>query len=344
MITNVVIFGAGASFGARMPPTGPPLGKELHQWVLRYFEKKYNELHLWENEPGTEIVRQRLKDHLKNASSYESLADTLLREGKTADLTKLNFLLAAFMTPPVNQDPKVDDSFIEKRDVYDEWLNIRVGNRENLKNFTFITLNYDCLLERAICRTFFTREELEKQCLCTHVHYPFIGGPETGVEVLKLHGSINWIGDSQGKPGRNGEFFPIFIDGAKKISTYKNIEVVPTYMGKPDDRNPSEIIIATFAPGKPPQANPQLFQEIQSRAMKKISEAQSIEIIGVHIPPDKQDDPSLWELFQALRGKKVDFINPSEEENHLAKSLFCFNVIESTFRELVDSKLQLSSH
>ena len=131
---------------------------------------------------------------------------------------------------------------------------------------------------------------------------------------------------------------PIFIDGAKKISTYKNIEVVPSYMGKPDDQDPSEIIMATFAQGKPLHANPTIFQDIRKKAINRISEAQKVEIIGVHRPLNKQDDPSLWELFQALRGKKVDFINPSEEENHLAKSLFCFNVIPQSFREFVDSQ------
>lgn len=257
---------------------------------------------------------------------------------KTSPLAKLNFLLAASMTPPCNPndpngEPRVDDSFVERPDLFDEWLKKKVRKKGNLRDFTFMTLNYDCLLERAICRTFFTREEEERQCLCSHIHYPFVGGPETGVEVLKLHGSVNWIGILDG----DRESSPISID-ARGISTYKDIEVVPTCMGRTDDHDPSEVIIATYAAGKPPQANPQLFQAIQSRAMKRISEAQNIKIIGVHIPPNEQDDPSLWELFQALSGKEVNFINPSEEENHLAKAQFCFNVIPKSFREFVDSQ------
>lgn len=238
------------------------------------------------------------------------------------------------MTPPLNQDPKVDDAFVEKPDVYDEWLKKMFKNMDDLKDFAFITLNYDCLLERAICRRFFTPDENEGQSLCTHVHYPFIGGPETGVEVLKLHGSINWFGDSQGKPGRNGVSLPILLDGTKKTSTYKTIDLIPTYMG----RDPEELVMATYAPGKPHHANPQLFQEIQSRVMERISEAQKIEIIGVHIPQKKQDDPTLWELFQTLQGKNVDFINPNEEEYNLAKLNFNFNPIKKSFKKFVDSK------
>lgn len=253
-----MIFGAGASYGAREPR--PPLGKDLHQWVLRYFEKKYNELHLWENEPGTEwenepgseIVRQTLKGKLKNATSYEALANTLWKERKPDLLTKLNFLLAASMTPPLNDlddEPRVDDSFVERPDLFDEWLKKKVRNKGDFRDFTFMTLNYDCLLERAICRMFFTPDEKEGQCLCTHIHYPFIGGPETGVEVFKLHGSINWIGDPLGNPDRNGVSLLVFMDTSKKIS-YKDINVVPTYHGRVDLQNPDERIMATYAPGK----------------------------------------------------------------------------------------------
>ena len=139
MRENLVIFGAGASYGAREPR--PPLGKDLHQWILGYFEKKYDELGEWEQEWGTDNVRQILKGKLKNATSYEALANTLWKERKPGLLAKLNFLLAAFMTPPVNQDPKVDDSFVEKHDVYDEWLKKTIVGRENIKDFSFITLN-----------------------------------------------------------------------------------------------------------------------------------------------------------------------------------------------------------
>lgn len=67
MEKQVVLFGAGASYGAREPR--PPLGKELHQQVLRYFDKKYNELSAWEPDIwDPENVRQLLKNQLKNAS------------------------------------------------------------------------------------------------------------------------------------------------------------------------------------------------------------------------------------------------------------------------------------
>jgi hypothetical protein len=337
MEKRVVLFGAGASYGARPNPS-PPMGKYLHKWVLKNLNNLIkNDQDLLEAD-GKLPITQKLKSRLEGAHSYEDLAKVLHETGERDCLMELNFRLAAFMTPPRNpnnpdEEPRVDDSFIEQPDLFDEWLKKTVRKSENLKHFTFITLNYDCLLERAICRTFFTPDENEGQCLCTHVYYPFIGGPETGVELLKLHGSINWIGDPLGNSENNKIPTPIFIE-ASGISHYKNIEVLPNCI----NRDPSEMIIATYAPGKPPQANPRLFQDIQNRVMKKITQAQNVAIIGVHIPQEKQDDPSLWDLFQSLRGKNVDFINPCEEESSLAKISFGFNPIKKSFKEYVDSQ------
>jgi hypothetical protein len=109
-------------------------------------------------------------------------------------------------------------------------------------------------------------------------------------------------------------------------------------VGQVDLQNPDELIMATYAPGKPPQTNPKEFEKIRNLAKDRIREAQKIEIIGVHIPQNKQDDPTLWELFQTLQGKNVDFINPSEEEYNLAKLRFGFNPIKKSFKEFVDSQ------
>lgn len=194
MKKQLAFLGAGASYGARENPS-PPLGKGLHKWVLKNLNNQIKkEQCLLEANNKLPII-QKLKSRLGKAHSYEDLAKLLHNTGERDCLMELNFRLAAFMTPPLNstnenEEPRIDDSFIETPDLYDEWLK-KVVKKENLENFAFITLNYDCLLERAICRTFFTPEKEEGQCLCTHVHYPFVGGPKTGIEVLKLHGSIN---------------------------------------------------------------------------------------------------------------------------------------------------------
>jgi hypothetical protein len=86
MEKQVVFFGAGASYGAREPR--PPLGKDLHQWVLKYFNKKYDELHDWEQGMESEIVRLKVKRYLENATSYEALANTLW-EGNETSYVKL---------------------------------------------------------------------------------------------------------------------------------------------------------------------------------------------------------------------------------------------------------------
>lgn len=343
MKKQVAFFGAGASYGARNNPS-PPLGQDLHTWVVKYFERKYDELDVWTKEPWLESFRDEVIHDLNNSISFETLANKLWCEKKISHLEKLNFFLAASMTPPFNLDdpheePRVDDSFFEKSDVYDEWLRKNVKKIDKLKDFTFITLNYDCLLERAICRTFFTGNSEEKQCLCTHVHYPYINGPTNGPEVLKLHGSINWVGDPLGTQGSEEEPLSISID-EDGLCEYKKIEMVRSCLDNAENsslQDTVELVIATYAPGKPPQANPIIFQYILDRAMKRVLEAQKIKIIGVHIPCNEQDDSSLWELFQALQGKNVDFINPNEAENKQATDIFGFHSIKMSFKEYVDS-------
>lgn len=327
MKKNVVILGAGASYGAREPK--PPLGNTLHKWVLDYFREKYDELSDWENSGEEEINRKRIKKLLEEATSFESMANDLQRQQRGNDLAKLNFLLAASMTPPLNledTEPRVNDAFIEKPDLFDGWLKKSIGTKEKLGNTSFITLNYDCLLERAICRTYFTQEEKESQCLCNHICYHLTEDPQEEVEVFKLHGSINWIGD----PTKEIEFNSHRPD-------YQTIKVVPSLHGELDEQDPTELILASYANGKLPQANLTTLQKIRGRALEQITKAANIEIIGVHIPPHEDDDPSLWEVLQHLKGKTVDFINPSRVENDLAKSKFSFNVIRKTFREYVDS-------
>jgi hypothetical protein len=145
---RVVLFGAGASAGARSEPR-PPLGHELLKYVADYLEEKVGELVEWD--------LSKLKDRIvtEPSRSFEHLANHLSSCRERDLLTQLNFLMACAMTPPLNDDPRVNDAFIEQRDVYDDFLQKNFATNNERFHASFITLNYDCLLERAICRSFF---------------------------------------------------------------------------------------------------------------------------------------------------------------------------------------------
>lgn len=106
--------------------------------------------------------------------------------------------MAYALTPPINDNPKVDNAFAEKTDLYDHFFLKHFSNRETLQATCLITLNYDCLLQRALCRCYHrSLDPNELQCLCSRIDYRLHPPPNNipGIEVLKPHGSINWIPD-----------------------------------------------------------------------------------------------------------------------------------------------------
>lgn len=329
---RLFLFGAGASNGARNP--SPPLGSQLHSYVSDYLCQSRSELGILE-EPNdctrTEDVRCELKQHLSDAVSYESLASKLLGAGQNDLLKKLNLLMAYTLTPPINDDPKVDDAFIEQRDIYDDFLTIKFRDSEELKTTSFITLNYDCLLERAICRSLFKGPQHEEmQCLCKHVNYHLTDNG-SGIEVLKPHGSINWVRDTSDddKP-IIGKSIPLEVwvepDG---VLSWAHVTSVQSPHGHED------IVMAHYVRGKKAQANTGLLEKIRERALARVQEASSVIIIGVHIPNDSFDDPFPHQLLMSMKGCQVDYVSPDAGDIQRASSRHGFKTFQCGFDQYV---------
>ncbi|MDP1948523.1 MAG: hypothetical protein Q8L77_13585 [Nitrospirota bacterium] len=290
-------------------------------------------------------MRNKLKHLLANAQSFEHLADRLADCHEQDLLAKLNFLMACAMTPPIfplipHDEPRVNDAFIEQHDVYDAFLEKNFATSEERSNASFITLNYDCLLERAICRTFFKGpQDGESQCLCRHVKYCIGEKGLQSIEVLKPHGSINWVGNLVGSDNEDGTI-PITVNfepNGRPI--YTQVDIVPSPIG----RDPDGLIIATYAPGKKPQANSELLFTIQENAKSCAREAVFVEIIGIHLPPENSnDDPFLCELLELMADKvkagcRVIYVNPDENEIKRAQDYYHFETAKKTFRDYVES-------
>lgn len=243
--------------------------------------------------------------------------------------------MACALTPPINDDPKVDDAFTEKTDFYDEFLTRKLGNKDELQNARFISLNYDCLLERAICRRYEQPLDGGTQCLCSHVNYR-LTEKAVGIVVLKPHGSINWVADTTLGDGciEQGSSIPIVGTICEKLAMeWKTIDVVYSPEGHTD------IVLAHYALNKIPQANPHLLENVRNLALQRVTEASSITLIGIHIPDNPFDDPFLHDLFtsmsrRAQNGLRVNYINPVQSELAKASSL-SFKSIEKRFQEYV---------
>jgi hypothetical protein len=327
---EVVIFGAGSSYGARIPR--PPLGASLHHYILKYLDAKRRVDSPFPDCVGRDI--EKVTQKLNAAMSYETAVKILLQEHweknrsnnkvtEAYDILKaMNRYMAYALTPPLGDDPRVDDAFVEGVDEYDRFLKRRYPCVESLSDVIFITLNYDCLLERAICRTYFPNQNDGKQCLCTHVDYHIENGKQGVVKVLKPHGSINWVA-SMGD-GRLGQH-PIPIDRLS-IQSYGlpswdtgTIRVVDS----PTDAGYEDLVVAFYAPRKPIQANRSQLEDVREYARDCVEMADRVEIIGVHFPGDESDDPFLSDLFTILKQRvgeaTILYVNPNQSEADQAR-------------------------
>lgn len=321
---DLFLFGAGASHGARSVDP-PPLGANLHHYVLDYLclPKAWGELGILEDPADgtrTDKTRLHLKQLLKTANSYEQLVDQLRRRDEQDLLEKLNLLMAYALTPPINDDPKVDTAFIEKVDLYDRFLLKHFSNRRALQTAGFITLNYDCLLERALCRCYHrSPEPNELQCLCRHINY-WLHNDILGIEVLKPHGSINWIPDVT----LGGEMYvqrPVVTIRQGNIKEWTRINAVDS----PQHKGHAEIAVAHYAPEKEAQINPGLLKTIRDLSLDRIRQSTTLTIIGVHISGNPLDDPFLDEFLRlashrAANGLPVYFVNICDSELREASS------------------------
>jgi hypothetical protein len=338
---RVVVFGAGASHGSRDPR--PPLGAELHVYVRKYLCAAWNELGCLEEgaEFPTDRIRRELRARLDDTQSFETLVSKLIRAPREQlFLKKLNLLMAYALTPPVADDPRADGAFEETRDVYDRFLAATVHSPQELESATFVTFNYDCLLERAICRCLGPVPlQGEGRCLCKHVDCQLTDN-SGGVEVLKPHGSINWVADilqGDGSIAEDEEIPVVATLSAGGVFEWKKIRAVVSPIGQGHE----EIVIAHYAPEKRPQINPGTLSKIRDLARARIEEAGFITIIGLHLPADLVEDPFLYELLEAMKRVKatgqaqVDYINLDPSETQKARSSFGFNVLKKTFDEYV---------
>lgn len=337
---RVVLFGAGASHGAGREPR-PPLGFQLHNYVRDYLKAVWSELNDLEDSDGSRTcrVRKELDRRLDGAISFEALVEDLFVQQNFSLLQKLNALMAYALTPPINDDPRVDSSFVEQPDMYDSFLSKNFPSSGLIRNASFIILNYDCLLERAICRSYHREHDpIAQRCLCEHVNYR-LDDNSSGIEVLKPHGSINWAADVTLGDGTLQRDSPIPIVGTIcQGHTMEWTKVDPL-------RSPKghiDIVVAHYAPLKIPQANPNLLQKIRTLANDRTRDAAFIEIVGVHLPSDPSDDPFLSDLLEAMKHNvqadcRVVYVNPDPKEIIRARDYYHFETIEKTFQDYVAS-------
>lgn len=290
----IIILGAGASHGARIPPA-PPLGKDLLNYLDRY--RQLVEEHTPLNPHGLPFredqqlnqLRVLIENSKKRRWTYEQLVghEVAKMNPYNENLALLNRLVVtAFIPPATHWDPpipRLDQAFEERPDTYDDFLRKLDDKAYGPSNTILVTLNYDLLLEQAIQRVGGTYDY-------------FLPGHERnqGYCLLKIHGSINWWGEL-------GPFGP--LEAHKPIPSPVTLTTRgPVHKNIRTERDPyeaciaagaSEPILAHYGPGKPAFVNYPTLGEIRSMAIAECKGATHALIIGVHPPSSPQEDETL---------------------------------------------------
>ena len=293
----IVILGAGASHGAR-EGQAPPLGKDLLDYLDRY-------LHLVEHE-------------LRKHDPYNESLSLLNR-----------LLIAAISPPPLSYNPPVprlDQAFAERSDLYDDFLYRLKLRGLDSRNLTFITLNYDLLLEQAMRRA-------------GELYEYFPGGQthEQGYTLLKIHGSINWWGEAGPfGPLEEGQPIPTPLTLTSAGLVYKDIRVEQDPYEASISFGSGDPILAHYGPGKPVYVNRPTISQVRSRVIIECEGAESALVIGVHPPVHTEEDETLWKMFASLRTRKVPTKYVSlPPDTETVEKVFQFQPIARTFREFV---------
>jgi hypothetical protein len=369
-----VVVGAGASYGARLTDDWqdpPPLGKDLAAYLYDWYttnelagrvsygeptDRKVSLAMIHEGNPsdtsrpdGDIFDRQTtdrkdfraLCDWTKSASEsgFELLAARLIRPNAGTEIeyqrSIVRILWRVLAFSMLNGEKC---RFREGPDLYDKLLE---ALRDRYDKISFVSFNYDLLLEEAIERVY---GELPA--------YPglrLLGAPaESAYRVYKPHGSISWfpvsnivVSATGRRPEKPSKMIEV-ADGVIAIDDHNEFDKLPRkhcILELKSALNPVPLI-AVYCEGKPPVGNPICFDRVRAQAHEALSSADEVLIIGLHPPQDGVygDDPFLEETFERLRKvPAVSYVSPSPDEVQRVSELICgVRAHKMTFAQYVE--------
>lgn len=340
-----VVVGAGASYGARLDFPGsdpPPLGDDLAGYLLHWYAtnerigrlvRGAGALELadtdYERPAGYIFDRNALDregfrqaiDWLRQCAWDGSFEDEALQlmtpgsieEDKNSLRRTLWHVLAFAMLNGAGC------RFREGPDLYDdlvEWLSHR------FHEFSFISFNYDILLEEAIIR--------KTGCKPRYPGLRLDGYPDnaTGPDVFKPHGSVNWFTLD------HSEEAPNFAKGPQGqwIADHRFEYPLPRTQTIAKLKTPSHFaapVTCVYCPGKPATVNHGGIEDVRAKALEAVRAADRVLLIGLRPPQERfeeyerasegverSDDPFLVSLCAVLRpvAERVFVVNPSERD------------------------------
>lgn len=333
MRKKLLVIGAGASYGARENDrcikVRPPLGLDLLNFLRICLDDLQQgripgAIHngaqsVFEESEIKEIEQLLNLSGILGIESFEKWANIILAGSRYFhNMWLINRFLAYALAYPC-ADKLPNHAFSEKQDLYDEL--IKKAILPNPRDWSVISLNYDCLFEQALSRL----------NIPWRYHGVKLGSRNRdernrdGIPVYKIHGSINWF-PAESEVSKlnldprtkqvNLELGPVFSCELAEVLT----ELSPSVGAAP--------IIAFYSELKPAMQCARAIQQIRRDANKVTARCGAALVIGVRPLTRKTDDSVVFEIFKKLGTLDADgsiltkYISVSAEDLEIASKKY----------------------
>ncbi len=243
---SVILFGAGASYGAGdIIPNKPPLGAELYSELSKNFPKSWG------------VLPQDAKDEFE--VNFERGMGVIWDKYSGA-VVELMRHMALYFAQFRAKKPGSTAYASLAREIQQRKLNGKV---------IVATLNYECLLE------------LEFSHAGVEFSYSLEEVPQGTIKVLKPHGSCNFIPE-----GISGPIGSIQIERGAAIDMPVRVNGNMNEVIKHVLTQALPPIMCLYLEGKPTQVATGTVKAIQKNLQDEISEAKVVVVVGVHPNPE----------------------------------------------------------
>jgi len=248
------LTGAGASYGCKnIEPYNPPLGRELFSDL----ENEFPEI--------TSEIQSAIQ--IDDKFNFEKIMYDVWESDKI-NLFRLNAFLANYFS---KFKPKTGNTYF---DLFKSLLKQKI-------EVVYSTLNYDCIPELAAEQAGYT------------IHYSFTDNPSANLEVLKLHGSCNFLYTGvTGNPSgfSTGKREMITINKNTKMSGPFSI-IHPNDVPLKMQDHPASACMSYYMKDKPTIVGNSAIKLIQELWQGHIATSDLLIIIGVNV---NLEDKHIW--------------------------------------------------
>ena len=298
----VIVFGAGASYGAgHVLPEAPPLGENLYSALATQYP----------NEWGSGSQLGKWADKFRH-DFEQTMFDEVMPRVPSLSLLEWHRPVAAFFARY-----RLDGS---GHDMYSRLL-AELKTKGLLGRLTLGSLNYECLLEQAAVKL-----GLATDYMLDDAH------PAESIPLAKIHGSSNFVtedlfswrpyltnaGSLTESPFTVLPFHGLEDALQRKFSTYE-----PAYFP----------VLGMYSQHKPSIVAPGKLSRLRNILRQRIVDANVLVLIGLR--PSSDRDPHLWEPVASSRASKIGYVGGTDHyeilKEHQGKAIHLAETFEEGF-------------